>query len=594
MWYRLKSGNSETIWRAKANRGKSTLIAGLRRLTGSAVFFYLLIFNPLAAQNLNSIYNQGDWVTYLNTRFITGISEGNNYVYFGTTNGIIRYHKFNGYWGEPINKSNGLSDDMITAIAVDKKFSTIWIATLSGISKIDERFGTVTNISFNQLAVPIGAVITSIGIGENGIWLDAGSGIIEIDRIAGYFKRKALVIPSAVEWSGKRSALRKTNHPFFMSDGFEYYNSGVTPTIVDFRLREFDVTDDLIDDLGNYYSGTCGSGAFIGNARVQTLNVSNFGILNNRVTSIEIDDESNIWIGGTLSFNTREQYIFSGYTKCHEEYGLALWNRDENLWSYVETLPESNFMSPEINVIIANGDEVWFGTNSGVVYHNREESVWHSISAFDGLRDENITDMALFDSMIWVGTNSGVQVIDAVTRKVSEPALLGNLRAKVFDIEADRNNLWIGTSSGAYRIDSENKIITHYNGFGKVIEPIPNTGGNVTSFAVVDDVIWLSDDTGISLLDKKTGKADRLPGHPALFNNSVRSMAADGKYLWVATSMGLLRYDRIDHSWRKYTTEDGLSSNSVNTLYVEEEYIWIGTDYGLTRFLWNDPDRADN
>ena len=71
-------------------------------------------------------------------------------------------------------------------------------------------------------------------------------------------------------------------------------------------------------------------------------------------------------------------------------------------------------------------------------------------------------------------------------------------------------------------------------------------------------------------------------------------MAADGKYLWVATSMGLLRYDRIDHSWRKYTTEDGLSINSVNTLYVEEEYIWIGTDYGLTRFLWNDPDRADN
>ncbi|MCH7495841.1 MAG: hypothetical protein IH825_07105, partial [Candidatus Marinimicrobia bacterium] len=256
----MKSGNSEIIWRAKANRGKSTLIAGLQRLTGSALLFYLLIFNPLAAQNLNSIYSQGDWVTYLNTRFITGISEGNNYVYFGTTNGIIRYHKFNGYWGEPINKSNGLDDDMITAIAVDKKFNIVWVGTLSGISKINETFGTVTNISFDQLALPFGNVFTSIGIGEKSIWLDSGAGIIEIDRIGGYFKGKAMVLPAAIEWSGKRSALHRANHPFFMNDGFEYYNSGATPTIVDYKLREFDVTDDLIDDLGNYYSGTCGSG----------------------------------------------------------------------------------------------------------------------------------------------------------------------------------------------------------------------------------------------------------------------------------------------------------------------------------------------
>ena len=594
MSYRLKSGNSEIIWRAKANRGKPPLTAGLHRLSASVLLFYLLIFDALVAQNLNSIYSPGDWVTYLNTRFITGISEGNNYVYFGSTNGIIRYHKFNGYWGDPINKSNGLADDMITAIAVDKKFNIVWVGTLSGISRIDETFGTVTNISFDQLALPFGRVFTSIGIGEKSIWLESAAGIIEIDRIGGYFKGKAMLLPAAIKWSGKRSALHRVNHPFFMNDGFEYYNSGAIPTIVDHKLREFDVTDDLIDDLGNYYSGTCGSGAFIGNARVQTLNVSNFGILNNRVTSVEIDDELNMWIGGTLSFNTREQYLMSGYTKCPEEYGLALWNRNENLWSYIETLPESNFMSPEINVIVSDGDRVWFGTNSGVVFHDREESIWRSISAFDGLKNENITDMALFDSMIWVGTNSGLQMIDIVTKKVSEPELLGNLRVKVFDIEADGNNLWIGTTSGAYRVDSEKSVITHYNGFGQVIDPITISGGNVTSIEVFDDVIWLSDDTGISRLIRNSGKADRLPVHPALFRDSVRGMAANADYLWVATSMGLLRYDRVDRSWRIYTTEDGLSSNSVNTLYIEDDYIWIGTDHGLTRFLWNDPGRADN
>ena len=102
-------------------------------------------------QSLNSIYSPGDWVTYLNTRTITSISEGNIYVYFGTTAGIIQYDMIRREWADPINKSNGLSSDFIYSIAVDRPNGMVWLSTPSGLSRFDEYNRVIYNISMSQL-----------------------------------------------------------------------------------------------------------------------------------------------------------------------------------------------------------------------------------------------------------------------------------------------------------------------------------------------------------------------------------------------------------------------------------------------------------
>jgi len=115
----LRSEKSESTWKAKANN--VSLIYYLF-CTGILLFISLsiLIFpHTLFPQSFNSIYSPGDWVTYLNTRTITSISEGNLYIYFGTTNGLIRYDMIRGEWADPINKSNGLVSDFIYSVAVD-------------------------------------------------------------------------------------------------------------------------------------------------------------------------------------------------------------------------------------------------------------------------------------------------------------------------------------------------------------------------------------------------------------------------------------------------------------------------------------------
>lgn len=590
----LKLENSESTWRVQANNAKLGFLIFELSKSLFVIFSILLLIRPVAAQNYNSIYDADDWVTYLNSRIITSVSDGNNYVYFGTTNGIIRYNKFRNEWGTPINKTDGLNDNLITAIGEDKINGILWAATTKGLSRIELPYLNVTNIRFDQLNMFNREIITSIGESKNSIWLETGSGFIEVDRLSGFLKNKTFTPPSRIKWYGKSAQASSNDVIFFMNDGFEFYGDNRLGRIIDGHLREYEVTAAIIDDLGNYYSGTCGSGAFIGNSNVQTLNSSNIGILNNYVTAVEMDNDGNLWIGGIKIFLVQTGINRLGYANCREQYGLSVWSVEENEWRYFEEYTGSAVLSLNVNTMESVGENMWIGTDEGIIYYENKSGEWHSITAFDGLKANRVNTIEYYDSLLWIGSERGIQTIDPVTEKVSTPAFFENSSLIVRDLTKIGQELWVGTTSGAYRINTADKTITHFNSFGEVISPKSSGGGIVTHIADGGDLILMSDIDGISQINKITGENKRLPSHTSLLRGDVRKIDAMGKYIWVATSLGLLRYNRETSSWRSYTTADGLSHNSVNAFYINEDYIWIGTNYGLTQFKWNKPGRADN
>ena len=590
----LKSENSESTWRAQANNTIAGFVAPSPLRTLFVIFVLILSFYTLNAQNRNSIYDDDDWVTYLNSRIVTSVSDGSDYVYFGTTNGIIRYNKFGNRWGTPINKSNGLSDNLVTAIGEDKNNGILWAATTKGLSRIEVPFLNVTNISIGQLNMFDRELIISIGVKENSLWLETNSGFIEADRIVGYYKNRTFTPPSRIKWYGRGAPSPTNNALFFMNDGFEYYGDNRLGRIIDEHLREYEVTVATIDDLGNYYSGTCGSGAFIGNSHVRTLNSSNIGILNNYVTAIEMDDDGDLWIGGFKNIAPQSGLNRLGYANCLEQYGLSVWNIENNEWRYFEDFTGIGVLSFDVITMKTVDKNIWMGTDEGLIYYENENDEWHTITAFDGLRVSRINTLEYYDSLLWVGSDRGIQTIDPITFKVSTPAFFDNSNLVVNKLTKIENELWVGTNAGAYRINSKEKVITRFNSFGDVILPQSSGGGVVTHIADGGDIILMSDFEGITQINKINGEAKRIPPHASLFRGEVRKIDVMGKYIWVATSLGLLRYNRENSSWRNYTTADGLSHNSVNAFYINEDYIWIGTDYGLTQFKWYEPGRADN
>ena len=267
---------------------------------------------------------------------------------------------------------------------------------------------------------------------------------------------------------------------------------------------------------------------------------------------------------------------------------------EEDDWIYYESISNPGIDVDNIRAIEVGENNIWFATGNGLVYLELETNEWKRITAFDGLKGNEINNIALFDSSLWVGTIFGIQTVDIITKKVSTPRMLNDLQLSIFVIRNDSTDLWIGTSSGAYKIDGSDNLIFHYNSNGEMIASNSNGGGNVRAFAFNDEFIYLSDDFGISRINKSNDEYNKLPLNPFIFKGNIRRMVALDDYLWVGTSLGLLRYDVKKSTWRKYSTADGLANNSVNDLYIDDNYIWIGTDYGLTQFNWNDPDRSDN
>ena len=97
----------------------------------------LIIFTLLASVNYTGNFEEGDWVTYVNFRFITSAATDQSIVYFGTTGGVIRYDKFNREWLQPLTVTDGIPNDRIDNIAYDPEWDRIWVTTPSGDAYYD-------------------------------------------------------------------------------------------------------------------------------------------------------------------------------------------------------------------------------------------------------------------------------------------------------------------------------------------------------------------------------------------------------------------------------------------------------------------------
>ena len=77
-------------------------------------------------------FEEGDWVTYTNFRYVTSVAMDKTVVYFGTTGGVIRYDRYAKKWLDPLTVTDGIPDDWIDNIAYDPDWDRIWVATPDG------------------------------------------------------------------------------------------------------------------------------------------------------------------------------------------------------------------------------------------------------------------------------------------------------------------------------------------------------------------------------------------------------------------------------------------------------------------------------
>ena len=304
---------------------------------------------------------------------------------------------------------------------------------------------------------------------------------------------------------------------------------------------------------------------------------SNNGMNGNSINDIYIDNEERIWIANYPIGITIQDNRYSNYQWIKH----AIGNKH-------------SLVNDQVNAIIEDKDgDLWFATNNGISCYNSKTKQWRSaMSSFDNSWDQKshifLTICEVAPGIIWAGGySSGIYQIEKKSFKVSYfvPPLYNHTQMRpdkyIRDIRCDSQGyIWSGGFYNLKRIHLPTQDVRLYPGLN-----------SITAILEKDEKhMWIGSATGLYLLEKESGKWERIK-LPVESTYIYSLYQAKNGSLYIGTSgSGLLIYDDSTHLFTHYYSENcALISNSIfHILSNEDKEIIMGTEAGLTRYY---PDR---
>ncbi|HFI0618230.1 TPA: hypothetical protein ACGOZH_001861 [Streptococcus suis] len=297
----------------------------------------------------------------------------------------------------------------------------------------------------------------------------------------------------------------------------------------------------------------------------------------------------------------------------------------------------------EISALFYDGQNVWVGTNEGVMVYNPD--ILEVIKTIDDLKlvySAGITSSA--DGSIWIGHEKGLTQIDSAGQR-TDYQYPDIAKGRVNTVLCDGEKIWCGTYNGAAVLElkqadkeheswqvqqildssnglcsnSVNIMIRVQNGIliGSYLDTI--SGGltflkedgeiqtigteqglphpYVTSLLELPsgDVLvgtGYMEDGGLAVLSYESGEykvVDTLGVEDGMPGDKIRSLFYSNQTIWITTEYdGILMISEQDfrnkafENGRYLRQENGLSDNEIKCIVESDKYSWLGGKYGLT------------
>ena len=227
------------------------------------------------------------------------------------------------------------------------------------------------------------------------------------------------------------------------------------------------------------------------------------------------------------------------------------------------------------------------------------------------------------DDVVWMGTDWGIAKFEQRTKKWRFYDLPLYPKERVVALSADNNNVWFGTMyHGLGRLDPKTGAIEEIKGtpedstvtcviaddsmkkvwFGlwgstggvykydidkKELDVLPLLDNLSVTFMIEDgDWIWVGTGRGVARFHKSKGPgADPFEQLPPL--RDVLTLAIDNKrnHLWITTEHEVVLYDITKNRHRIFKCADGFPWSPITSILFDGNLVWFGTEgYGLYVF----------
>ncbi len=473
-----------------------------------AILLFLLLCSVSASAK--GRFRPGDWVTYGNFRYVTSVAVGFSHVYFGTTEGVLRYDRNRQVFETPLTVSDGLPDNYIRQLAYDPLTDQVYAATPAG---------------------------------------------------AAYF------LPAFEEWYpasfpdslGNKS---RTNLPFLLPNdfGLRYLGDG---QLGDNNFRRFRFTDWADDGFNSLWLGSWGLGAFVADLRTGNLERLAYGLLTSRVSAL-LADSNEVWFaclrrgadgGGLVRWNLKENkwsYFESGLVSnlpANPFYSLAanknfvflgtddgIIRFDRKTGYFRSSGRRGGLRGEAVLCLLATETGLFAGTRFGVyAIDPKTDSVWNLTSP--AISGAVINDLKMGGGYLWAATNRGLYRLAAGSKnwtRFSDPTqiALSTIRTlAVFD-----EFIWAGGLRGLLQINTVNDSTEGYR------IAAGEADLNVYALGVNGKYVWAALRSGIYQFDPTNKEWEFLSELDGLASNTVTKIAPLGDYVWFATDAGACRF----------------------------------------------------
>ena len=554
-----------------------------KRLLAILLLTYMIPASSYSATG----FRPGDWVSYSLFRYINSITTDQHHVYFATTGGVIRYNLFADVWATPLTTSNGLVDNRVNVVAVEPVFNELWCATRGGVSRYNPRTESWTTYTSGS-GIFLDAV-HSIGVAVDGrLLFETPEGVAEFDVHRQFWRTGPSNTISDysvfTRWHGARQQVTY-DYPMFVTD-FGYFFDP-PDQILDHYFRSFRLTGVMEDIFSNVWIGTWGLNVGKASLRSLELDIQPTGLVTRNVTAMSFDGDY-LWFGGgedTQSAGRATRFI-RGVEHYQDRGGITRFNRTTGKWKHYRSGDTDGLQGGTVTAIAVDTATVWFGTDNGVVRHDKKDGIWATLPISD-FTSVQVTCMAMDDTLLWVGTEAGVNTINLRTKTI-QPVVQPVIRdRRIYDMTVDGyHDLWIATDNGVYRRRP-------CGDWTKIEDPDSrNLNRSVFAVEMEGDAIWFGNDTSILKFTRTNGEWQEWL-LPIMVGAAAFRMKIVDRVVWLGTRYGAAKFDREKENWAFFTSDDGLLDETVQAILTEGDHIWFGTPEGATRFYWNDPGRLD-
>lgn len=455
-------------------------------------------------------YRPGDWTSWANFRYVTSVAVGFNYVYFGTTEGVLRYNRNRQVFDTPLTTADGLPDNYIRKLTYDRLTDQLYASTPLGSAYYQPAFG---------------------------------------------------------EWfaSGFPDTLSRSDRPklpfFFTSDfNFRYIGDGI---IGDNNFRRFRFTDWADDGFNNLWIGSWGLGPFTAYLRNNQLTRLPYGLLTSRVGALLVDS-SEIWFaclrkgtdaGGLVRWDQEngawsyyeaglvtnlpagEIYAMAGnrnFIFLGTENGIIRYDRKTG---YFRPAGRRGGLRQEAVLSLLTTEAGLFaGTRLGVyAVDPKSDSVWNLASP--SISGAVINDLKMAGGYLWAATNRGLYRLAAGGKnwvRFSDPSQIALSTIRALAVSGDV--LWAGGLRGLLQIYTTNDSTEGFK------NPTGAADLDIYALATNGRLVWAAVRSGVYEFDPVNKEWTFLSDLDGLAANEVNQIVPEGDYVWFATSGGASRF----------------------------------------------------